>query len=95
MIKIADGHYAVTILRPTALFGEYHKGSIYELVKSVNNRRFVLFGSGKNLTNFYYIRDFIEILVNVIDNNRAFNQVFIASDDAIQLNILISWIAES
>ena len=95
LIKIADGHYAVTILRPTALFGEYHKGSIYELVKSVNNRRFVLFGSGKNLTNFYYIRDFIEILVNVIDNNRAFNQVFITSDEAIQLNILISWIVDS
>ena len=95
LIKIADGHYAVTILRPTALFGEYHKGSIYELVKSVNNRRFVLFGSGKNLTNFYYIRDFIEILVNVIDNNKAFNQVFITSDEAIQLNILISWIVDS
>ena len=64
LIKIADGHYAVTILRPTALFGEYHKGSIYELVKSINKRRFVMFGSGENLTNFYYIRDFIEILIN-------------------------------
>ena len=95
LIKIADGHYAVTILRPTALFGEYHKGSIYELVKRVNNRRFFIFGTGENLTNFYYIRDFIEILTNVIDNNKAFNQVFIASDDAIQLNILISWITES
>jgi len=95
LIKIADGHYAVTILRPTALFGEYNKGSIYELVKSVNKGRFVMFGSGENLTNFYYIRDFIEILINVIDNNRAFNQVFIVSDDAIQLKILISWIVES
>ena len=95
LIKIAEGHYAATILRPTALFGEYHKGSIYELVKSINKRRFVMFGSGENLTNFYYIRDFIEILIKVIDNNRAFNQVFIASDNAFQLNILISWIAES
>ena len=31
----------------------------------------------------------------IIDNNRAFNQVFIASDEAIQLNILISWIVDS
>ena len=95
MIKHADGHYAVTILRPTALFGEYHKGSIYELVKSINKRRFVIFGSGKNLTNFYYIRDFVEILIKVIDNNKAFNQVFIASDTPFQLNILISWILVS
>ena len=33
--------------------------------------------------------------MNVIDNNRAFNQVFITSDEAIQLNILISWIVDS
>lgn len=95
LIKHADGHYAVTILRPTALFGEHYKGRIYELVKRINNRRFVIFGSGENLTNFYYIRDFIEILIKVIDNNRAFNQVFIASDNTFQLNILISWIVES
>ena len=95
LIKHADGHYTVTILRPTALFGEYYKGRIFELVKRINNRRFVIFGSGENHTNFYYIRDFIEILINVKDNNRALNQVFIASDNAFQLNILISWIAES
>ena len=95
LIKIADGNYAVTILRPTTLFGEHRKGTIYELVKSVKNKRFVIFGSGKNHTNFYYIRDFIEILINVKDNNRALNQVFIASDNAFQLNILISWIVES
>ena len=95
LIKIADGHYAVTILRPTALFGEYHKGSLYELVKSIKYHRFVIFGSGNNLTNFYYIRDFIELLINVKDNNKAFNQVFIASDNAFRLIILIEWIVVS
>jgi nucleoside-diphosphate-sugar epimerase len=95
LIEIADGHYAVTILRPTSLFGEYHKGSIYELVQSVKFHRFVIFGSGNNMTNFYYIRDFIELLINVKDNNRAFNQVFIASDNAFQLVTLIEWIVES
>ena len=95
LIKIADRHYAVTILRPTTLFGEHRKETIYELVKSVKNKKFAIFGSGENHTNFYYIRDFIEILINVKDNNMALNQVFIASDNAFQLNILISWIAES
>jgi dihydroflavonol-4-reductase len=95
LFKIVDGQFAVTVLRPTALFGEYHQGSIYELTKSIKYNRFVIFGSGKNLTNFYYIRDFIEILINVKDNNKAFNQVFIASDDAFQLGILIEWIVVS
>jgi UDP-glucose 4-epimerase len=95
LFEIADGQYAVTILRPTALFGEYHQGSLYELVKSIKYHRFVIFGSGNNLTNFYYIRDFIELLINVKDNNKAFNQVFIASDNAFRLIILIEWIVVS
>jgi dihydroflavonol-4-reductase len=95
LFKIADGQFAVTILRPTALFGEHHQGSIYELIKSIKYNRFVIFGSGRNLTNFYYIRDFIEILINVKDNNKTFNKVFIASDDAFQLVKLVEWIVVS
>ena len=95
LFKIDNRQFSVTILRPTALFGENHKGSIYELIKSIKKNRFVIFGSGNNLTNFYYIRDFIEILINVKDNNKAFNQVFIASDEAFQLVILIEWIVVS
>ena len=62
---------------------------------SIIYNRFVIFGSGNNMTNFYYIRDFIELLINVKDNSIAFNQVFIASDNAFQLIKLIEWIVES
>ena len=35
------------------------------------------------------------MLINVKDNSNAFNEVFIAADDAFKLNVLISWIVES
>lgn len=95
LINVAKNHFNITILRPTALFGEMHEGSIFELTKNIYKKRFVIFGSGDNLTNFYYIRDFIDLLVLVQKNTRAYNQIFIASDQPYKLNTLASWIYDS
>jgi nucleoside-diphosphate-sugar epimerase len=45
------------IFRPTALFGEYHEGSFYELVKVIDNNRYIMIGDGKNSVNFLYVKD--------------------------------------
>jgi nucleoside-diphosphate-sugar epimerase len=92
LISISKGHYKYTILRPTALFGEYHRGSVHELIKQIQQKRFVIFGSGSSLTNFYYIKDFIDILEFVCCNKNAYNKIFIASDSPYTLNVIVSWI---
>jgi len=91
LIGASKGHYNVTILRPTALFGEYHKGSVYEMVKKIQEKRFVKFGPGNSLTNFYYIKDFVNLLVHVCCNKSTYNQVFIVSDSPYELNIVVNW----
>lgn len=83
----------VTVLRPTALFGEHHLGSVYELVRTINGGRFVIFGRGENRTNFYYIRDFIDVLVAVQNDARAYGQVFITADKPYPLQELVAYIA--
>jgi nucleoside-diphosphate-sugar epimerase len=80
VLAISGPGFAVTVLRPTALFGEEHLGSVYELVKAIKNGHFVVFGEGKNRTNFYYISDFVGVLLSVANNAKTFNEVFIASD---------------
>tara|TARA_B100001250_G_scaffold143324_1_gene122648 strand:+ start:8180 stop:9172 length:993 start_codon:yes stop_codon:yes gene_type:complete len=95
LIEDAIGSYELTILRPTALFGENHEGSILELVKKIQERRFVIFGSGQGITNFLYIRDFIDLLILVKGNQRAYGQVFIASDNPLHLSTLIKYILEA
>lgn len=77
-----------TILRPTQLFGEYHEGSIYELVKAIKQRRFFLIGDGNNGTSFYYVRDFVDTLLRVAENPKCKNQTYIAADEPLQLKLL-------
>ena len=92
LIKIAKGKFNVTILRPTALFGECHTGSVYEMTKNIKEKRFVKFGSGSTLTNFFYIKDFVSLLIIICNNKKTFNKVFIASDTPHDLDYIIDCI---
>jgi len=95
LIEGSINSYELTILRPTALFGENHEGSVLELVKKIQERRFLIFGSGKSNTNFLYIRDFIDLLLLVKDDQRAYGQVFIASDTPLHLSTFVKYIVEA
>lgn len=95
LIEGSTNSYKLTILRPTALFGEDHEGSVFELVKKIQERRFLIFGSGESNTNFLYIRDFIDLLLLVKDDQRAYGQVFIASDSPLHLNNFVKYIVEA
>ena len=58
LIEGSINSYELTILRPTALFGENHEGSVLELVKKIQERRFLIFGSGESNTNFLYMNQY-------------------------------------
>lgn len=92
LLKMAGNEFEVTIFRPTALFGENHLGSIYELVRTINRGRFVMFGKGDNHCNFYYIKDFIEVLVAAKNNEQCHGELFIASGNRHKLKELVSCI---
>jgi nucleoside-diphosphate-sugar epimerase len=80
LLAMSNADFAVTILRPTILFGEDHLGSVQELARSINRGRFALIGRGDNRMNFYYIGDFIDVLMHVEGNVAAFGELFIAAD---------------
>ncbi len=88
LMEMAGNGFEVTVLRPTALFGENHLGSVYELAKLIDQGRFFLFGRGNGQTNFYYIRDFVDVLSAVQHDPRTFGQTFIAADESIALREL-------
>lgn len=90
--SLASPHFNVTILRPSALYGEYHMGSMNQLVKSIKSGLFAIFGDGSNNTNFYYIGDFINVLLGVMLNPKAYNDTFICSDEPLPILKLISLI---
>jgi nucleoside-diphosphate-sugar epimerase len=89
VLALAATAFDITILRPTALFGEQHLGSLYELVRVIDQGRMVIFGDGSNCTNFYYIADFIDVLLTVQADARARGQTFIASDAPCTVQALV------
>lgn len=82
------------ILRPTQLFGEYHEGSLYELVRAIQRRRFFLIGDGQNPTNFFYIKDFVNSLMLVASSDRTRQQTYVAANEPVPLRSLVRHIAE-
>jgi len=92
MIEILSHRTPYTILRPTALFGEYHEGSMLGLTRAINKKRFIMFGDGNNITTFYYIRDFVNVLLKVKLNKKAYNEIFICANNPVELNTLVSYI---
>jgi nucleoside-diphosphate-sugar epimerase len=93
LFLLADNGFQITVLRPTALFGENHLGSIYELARAIHQGRFVIFGDGTNRVNFYYIRDFVDVLLAVQDQPKAHGQTFVAADEPCRLNELVACIS--
>lgn len=73
------------ILRPTALFGEHHDGSILELARTIRAGRFFLFGKGGNATNFYYVKDFVSALLAVANSDACLGKTYIAADRPLPL----------
>jgi len=95
LFRISKGSYNVTVLRPTAIFGEHHKGTLFEIAKIIKKIKFVKFGSDVCYTNFYYVRDFVNLLVRIALQKQFFNKVFIAADKPHKLETIIFEIQNS
>ncbi len=45
----------LVIVRPTVIFGEGNRGNVYNLLKQINSRKFIMFGNGKNKKSMAYV----------------------------------------
>ncbi len=68
-----------TIVRPSALYGERcisrRVGQIF-IESALNNDEIYIDGDGSDMLDFTYIRDFIDGIVKIIENQRSENQIF-------------------
>jgi nucleoside-diphosphate-sugar epimerase len=47
----------MVIVRPTVIFGEGNRGNVYNLLKQIASRRFLMFGNGKNRKSMAYVEN--------------------------------------
>jgi nucleoside-diphosphate-sugar epimerase len=90
LLAMSSDQFRVTVLRPTALFGENHLGSMYELARAIHRGRFAFIGSGENRVDFYYIADFVEALLKAERLQHAGGDCYIANDAGCSQRELVS-----
>ena len=74
----APARRALTIIRPTVVFGENNRGNVYNLLRQIASGRFVMVGSGTNRKSIAYVENvaaFIEFAIKFGPGVRVFNFV--------------------
>lgn len=68
-----------TIIRPSALYGERcisrRVGQIF-IENAINNLKIKINGDGSEKLDFTYIKDLVEGIITIIENNKSHNQIF-------------------
>ena len=59
---------SVTIIRPTVIFGERNRGNVYNLLKQIYSKKFVMIGKGLNKKSMAYVGNVSSFIYNRISN---------------------------
>ncbi len=57
----------VTIIRPTVVFGERNRGNVYNLIKLISKKYFIMVGKGKNIKSICYVNNLAMFIKNRLD----------------------------
>lgn len=56
----------LVIVRPTVIFGEGNRGNVYNLVKQIASKRFIMVGDGKNKKSMGYVLNLVRLLIKLL-----------------------------
>lgn len=80
----------LVIVRPTVIFGEGNRGNVYNLLKQIAHRRFVMFGDGTNRKSMAYVENvaaFLEYSLSFKSGLHIYNYV---DKPDLDMNTLVS-----
>ena len=60
---------SLVIIRPTVIFGPGNRGNVYNFLKQIASRRFVMFGNGKNIKSMAYVENVVSFICHCLDFN--------------------------
>lgn len=74
----ADRRRSLVIVRPTVVFGEDNRGNVYNLLRQIHSKRFVMIGHGENIKSMAYVGNvaaFLQRSVSLAPGTHLFNYV--------------------
>ncbi len=57
-----DANRSLTFVRPAVVFGEDNRGNVYNLLKQLHSKRFVMIGDGHNKKSMGYVGNIVKFL---------------------------------
>lgn len=96
LIELAlENNCKYTIVRPVTVYGGNDKGNIGKMINFMKKYHFFpIFGSGNNKKSFVHVSDVASAIVKTINNNNAFNEIFIIGGPVYTMNTIIQSIKE-
>jgi len=72
--------YAITILRPTLIYGPFNRGAFHTLIRAFDKKLVFFPGDGSNKKCPVCVHNVVNAIELSIDNPKAHNQTFIVTD---------------
>ena len=58
---------SLVIIRPTVIFGENNRGNVFNLIKQIKSKFFVMIGDGNNIKSMSYVENVAQFLYQCIE----------------------------
>ena len=71
---------SVTIIRPTVIFGERNRGNVFNLLRQISTKRFIMIGKGNNKKSMAYIGNIVAFISERIQSIDSGLNVYNYSD---------------
>jgi len=80
----------LVIIRPTVIFGEGNRGNVFNLLKQIVSRRFIMFGDGKNKKSMAYVENIAAFLEHCLSFNPGLHIYNYIDKPDLDMNTLIT-----
>lgn len=81
---------SLTIVRPTAVFGEHNRANVYNLMTQIAKGRFIMIGSGRNRKSIAYVENVAAFLVHCLENGPGLHLFNYADKPDLEMNALVA-----
>ena len=82
----------LVIIRPTVIFGEANRGNVFNLLKQISTKRFVMIGPGKNIKSMAYVENIAAFIQYSIDLDRKAHIFNYIDKPDFNMNELVSYV---
>lgn len=82
-------HRTLAVVRPTVIFGERNRGNVYNLLRQIALKRFLMVGSGRNVKSMAYVGNVAAFLRQLIPAGHGNVLVNYVDGPAMDMNSLV------